>query len=154
MMARNLPIDLYSMRYSLSAKFSSSSMRDQAKDGRRTVLIVLMLLITFITVFQLAIYTNIVGFHLAYVVPPFAALVATFISALINILFHRFFERHHLRLLYLTTSLPFLFFTAAILGRFFEEPFYVIIAILIAIPSILWYSLLLRTIVQVKTVEE
>jgi hypothetical protein len=129
-------------------------MRDSLKDGRRTVLIVLMLLITLITVFQLAIYTTIVRFHLAYVVPPFAALVATFLSALINILFHRFFERHHLRILYLTTSLPFLFFTAAILAHFFEEPLYAIIAILIAIPSIAWYTLLLRTIIRARTVEE
>src|SRR5687767_3283300 len=96
------------MRNTIPTEFTTSM--QQTMSGRRTALKVLLLLIVLITVFQLGIYTGIIRFHLAYVVPPFAALVATFICALINILFHRFFERHHLRLLYLATSLQFFLF--------------------------------------------
>ncbi len=121
--------------------------------GRRTALKVLLLLIVLITVFQLGIYIEIIRFHLAYVVPPFAALVATFICALINILFHRFFERHHLRLLYLATSLQFFLFAAAVLMHFFETPIYAVLSIAIAIPSLIWYVLLLRTVSRDATIE-
>jgi hypothetical protein len=152
-MARNLSTRPYHMRYLLSPKFSMPA-QHSIRDGRRKVLIVLMLLITAITVFQLGIYVGIIEFHLAYVVPPFAALIATFICALINILFHRFFERHHLRLLYLTTSLPFLFFATAILTHFFEEPIYNVIAFVIAFCSIIWYITLLRMMSSTSTVEE
>jgi len=112
-----------------------------------------MLLITLITCMQVAIYTQVLDFYLAYVVPPFAALVATFLCALINLLFHRFFEKHHLRLLYLTTSLPFVFFAFAILLHFFEDNRYLIPATIIGFGSLLWYIYLLRLIAATSNVE-
>ena len=113
----------------------------------------LLLLIACITVFQLGIFVGILRFHLAYVFPPFAALVATFICALINILYHRFFERHHLRLLYLATSLPFFLFATAVLTHFFEMPVYTIISVAIALSSLIWYGVLLRTVATDATIE-
>jgi hypothetical protein len=152
-MARNLPCALLNtMRYSLPT--GSSSVPSTSTNSRRVVLIILMLLITVITTLQLGIYAGIIRFHLAYVVPPFVALVATFFCALINILFHHFFERHHLRLLYLTTSLPFFLFAAAILAHFFEQAAYSILAILIATVSHIWYIVLLRMMLSISTVEE
>jgi hypothetical protein len=134
----------------MKATYSSPS---ATADGRKTALAVLMLTITMITVFQLGIYTTVIGFYLSYVIPPFAALVATFLCALINLLFHRYFEKHHLRLLYLTTSLPFLLFATAILLKFFEGPFYTIPASIIAVCSLGWYAVLLRDIVRTSTIE-
>ena len=153
LMARNLPRPLYIMRYSFSTR-ASSSMQSSSTHGRRVVLIILMLLIASITALQLGIYADVLRFHLAYVVPPFSALIATFLCALINILFHHFFERHHLRLLYLTTSLPFFLFATSILAHFFEKPLYSILAMVVAILSLVWYSTLLRMMASAATVEE
>lgn len=139
------------MRDSLSTGFPTSVQRSAG--GRRTALKVLLVLITLITIFQLGVFVGIIRFHLAYVFPPFAALVATFICALINILFHRFFERHHLRLLYLATSLPFFLFGTAILTHFFEMPVYTILSIIIALSSLVWYGVLLRTVATEAAIE-
>jgi hypothetical protein len=46
-----------------------------------------------------------------------------------------------------------LLFTLAILTHFFEKPAYTVIASLIAVPSIVWYALLLRTIRRSATIE-
>lgn len=122
-------------------------------DGRKRALTVLVVLITLITCLQVAIYAGVLDFYLAYVVPPFAALVATFICALINLLFHRFFEKHHLRVLYFTTSLPFFFFAAAILAHFFEDTRYQIPATIIGVCSLIWYAYLLRLVARTSNIE-
>lgn len=117
-------------------------------DHRKTALTTLLVLIVVLTLSQLALYTGLIRFYLYYVIPPFLALIATFLCALINIFFHRFFEKHHLNLLYLATALPLVIFLAAIMLHFFEDAIYQIVAIAIAIASITWYAILLLTVIR------